>query len=110
MELIDHMEEMLGRNMTEQYGSGRGIVMVAGNADTLQRVRWSLEMIRSYGSKLPVQIVRSRLRSFRRCLLAELSPPVVSLSVRSASSRRFDPNRALGTRCRAGRSKWSGAG
>ncbi|WWD22183.1 hypothetical protein CI109_106674 [Kwoniella shandongensis] len=55
-ELIDHMENVLERGLAEKYGEGRGIVMVAGNADTLTRVRWSLEMLRSYESKLPVQI------------------------------------------------------
>lgn len=57
------MEDVLARNLTEQYGPGRGIVMVAGNADTLQRVKWSLEMIRSYGSDLPVQIVSTNKRA-----------------------------------------------
>ena len=58
-ELITYMEnEVLAKKLHEQYGEGRGIVMVAGNADTLKRVKWSLEMLRSYGSKLPVQIVR----------------------------------------------------
>ncbi|WWC59407.1 uncharacterized protein I303_101962 [Kwoniella dejecticola CBS 10117] len=55
-ELIDHMEGVLDRGEHEGYGEGRGIVMVAGNADTLQRVKWSLQMLRSYGSELPVQI------------------------------------------------------
>lgn len=57
-ELIDHMEDVLARNLTGDYGEGRGIVMVAGNADTLQRVKWSIQMLRSYQSTLPVQIVR----------------------------------------------------
>ncbi|OCF42356.1 hypothetical protein I317_03860 [Kwoniella heveanensis CBS 569] len=56
MDLIDHMEHVLAEGLTEQYGEGRGIVMVAGNADTLTRVKWSLQMLRSYGSTLPVQI------------------------------------------------------
>ncbi|WWC67796.1 uncharacterized protein I206_101709 [Kwoniella pini CBS 10737] len=56
MDLIDHMEGVLNRGEIEQVGQGRGIVMVAGNADTLQRVKWSLQMLRSYGSELPVQI------------------------------------------------------
>ncbi|KAK4688144.1 alpha 1,2-mannosyltransferase, partial [Tremellales sp. Uapishka_1] len=59
MKLIDHMEYVLAKNLTAQYGEGRGIVLVAGNADTLQRVKWSLQMLRSYGSTLPVQIVGS---------------------------------------------------
>ena len=57
MDLINHMENELERGMTDRYGEGRGIVMIAGNADTLQRVKWSLQMLRSYESKLPVQIV-----------------------------------------------------
>ncbi|RSH83812.1 hypothetical protein EHS25_005427 [Saitozyma podzolica] len=56
MDLINHMEDVLARNLTGDYGEGRGIVMVAGNADTLQRVKWSLQMLRSYESTLPVQI------------------------------------------------------
>lgn len=58
MELINHMEDVSARNLTQQYGSGRGIVMVAGNADTLKRVKWTLMMMRDYGCGLPVQIVR----------------------------------------------------
>jgi hypothetical protein len=57
MDLINYMEDVLARNLTTDYGEGRGIVMVAGNADTLQRVKWSLQMLRSYDSTLPVQIV-----------------------------------------------------
>ena len=56
-ELIHHMEDVLAQNLTSEYGGGRGIVMVAGNADTLRRVKWSLQMLRSYESTLPVQIV-----------------------------------------------------
>ncbi|WWC87046.1 uncharacterized protein L201_001931 [Kwoniella dendrophila CBS 6074] len=57
MELINHMENVVLKNrLHENYGHGRGIVMVAGNADTLTRVKWSLGMLRSYGSELPVQI------------------------------------------------------
>ena len=56
-ELIDYMEDVLARNATQHYGAGRGIVMVAGNADTLQRVKWTLMMLRGYGCGLPVQIV-----------------------------------------------------
>jgi alpha 1,2-mannosyltransferase len=51
------MEGVLARNATQHYGAGRGIVMVAGNADTLQRVKWTLMMLRGYGCGLPVQIV-----------------------------------------------------
>lgn len=57
MELINHMEDVLAQNLTEQYGYGRGIVYVAGNADTLRRVKWALVMLRGYGCELPVQIV-----------------------------------------------------
>jgi hypothetical protein len=74
MDLINHMEDVLARNLTGDYGEGRGIVMVAGNADTLQRVKWSLQMLRSYESTLPVQIVS-----------ATKSPNFLE------PSRRFDP-------------------
>ena len=56
-ELIDHMEEVSRSGSLKETGEGRGIVMVAGNADTLQRAIWSLKMLRSYNSSLPVQIV-----------------------------------------------------
>ncbi|ODN80348.1 hypothetical protein L202_02608 [Cryptococcus amylolentus CBS 6039] len=56
MELITHLETLLDAGRMDEYGEGRGVVMVAGNADTLMRVKWSLEMFRSYGSKLPVLI------------------------------------------------------
>jgi alpha 1,2-mannosyltransferase len=56
-ELIDYMEDVLARNLTQNYGHGRGIVMTAGNADTLKRVKWTLMMLRGYGCGLPVQIV-----------------------------------------------------
>jgi hypothetical protein len=56
-ELIDYMEDVLARNLTSNYGTGRGIVMVAGNADTLQRVKWTMMMLRKYGCGLPVQVV-----------------------------------------------------
>jgi hypothetical protein len=51
------MEDVLARNLTQHYGVGRGIVMVAGNADTLKRVKWTLMMLRKYGCGLPVQVV-----------------------------------------------------
>ena len=57
MTLINHMEHVLEQGLLTQYGSGRGIVLVAGNADTLRRVKWMLMMLRSYESTLPVQIV-----------------------------------------------------
>lgn len=85
MELIDHMEDILARNLTGQYGHGRGIVMVAGNADTLQRVKWTLMMLRGYGSGLPVQIVSGiKLDSI------SLSFPIVPLPVRGAWTGRPD--------------------
>ncbi|WVQ74113.1 hypothetical protein IAR50_003703 [Cryptococcus sp. DSM 104548] len=55
-ELITHLEGLLDAGRMDDYGEGRGVVMVAGNADTLTRVKWSLEMMRSYGSELPVLI------------------------------------------------------
>ncbi|ODN86310.1 hypothetical protein L198_07328 [Cryptococcus wingfieldii CBS 7118] len=55
-ELISHLETLLDAGRMDDYGEGRGVVMVAGNADTLMRVKWSLEMMRSYGSTLPVLI------------------------------------------------------
>jgi len=80
MDLINHMESVLAQNLTSKYGEGRGIVMVAGNADTLKRVKWSLQMMRKYGTKLPVQVVCG-LRFHFAALTA------VSLSQRSASGR-----------------------
>ena len=61
MSLIGHMEGLIKSGVLKNYGEGRGIVMVAGNADTLQRVKWTLQMLRSYDSKLPVQIVSGPL-------------------------------------------------
>ena len=68
MLLINHMENVLEQGLIEQYGEGRGIVMVAGNADTLRRVKWSLQMMRRNGSTLPVQIV-SKFRTLRWALM-----------------------------------------
>jgi len=59
MDLINHMESVLARDLLSKTGEGRGIVMVAGNADTLHRVKWSVQMMRKYGTKLPVQVVSS---------------------------------------------------
>lgn len=59
-ELIEYMEDVLARNLTQNYGHGRGIVMTAGNADTLKRVKWTLMMLRGYGCGLPVQIVSTQ--------------------------------------------------
>ncbi|TXT06091.1 hypothetical protein VHUM_03564 [Vanrija humicola] len=56
MELINHMETLVDSTELKDVGEGRGIVMVAGNVDTLMRVKWSVQMLRSYGSKLPVQV------------------------------------------------------
>ncbi|KAL7418723.1 hypothetical protein Q5752_006406 [Cryptotrichosporon argae] len=56
MTLIHHMEDVLEQGLLDDYGEGRGIVTVAGNADTLHRVKWLLQMLRSYDSTLPVQI------------------------------------------------------
>jgi alpha 1,2-mannosyltransferase len=61
------MEDVLARNATQHYGAGRGIVMVAGNADTLQRVKWTLMMLRGYGCGLPVQIVSAVQSVTGRC-------------------------------------------
>lgn len=36
--------------------TGRGIVMLAGDGTSLNRVLWSVNMIRSYGSQLPVNV------------------------------------------------------
>ena len=66
MELVDHMEGVLKRREHEKYGKGRGIVTVAGNADTLQRVKWSLQMLRSYGSELPVEIASALFFSINK--------------------------------------------
>lgn len=36
--------------------TGRGIVMLAGDGTSLNRVLWSVNMIRSYGCNLPVNV------------------------------------------------------
>lgn len=55
--LITYLEGLDGTPALENKGKGRGIVMQAGNSDTLKRAAWSIEFMRSRGSKLPVQIV-----------------------------------------------------
>lgn len=80
MELVDHMEGVLKRREHEKYGKGRGIVTVAGNADTLQRVKWSLQMLRSYGSELPVEIVSALFFSINKVFFSgrkQLTLPLV---------------------------------
>lgn len=79
MDLINHMETVLKKGLTEKYGEGRGIVMVAGNADTLMRVKWSLMMLRSYESTLPVQIVSApSVPLFCSCLSLALPSPALT--------------------------------
>jgi hypothetical protein len=62
MRLIEYMrrhaDETVYRVPKELEGTdgGRGIVMVAGNADTLKRVIWSVRLQRDRGSTLPVQV------------------------------------------------------
>ncbi|GHJ88582.1 hypothetical protein NliqN6_4984 [Naganishia liquefaciens] len=57
MQMIGWMrEEVVKKNRLEAFGQGRGIVMVAGNADTLQRVKWSVAYMRQQGTTLPVQV------------------------------------------------------
>lgn len=56
-EMIRYMrEEVLAKKAHENYGQGRGIVMVAGNADTFKRVSWSVQYMRKQGGNLPVQV------------------------------------------------------
>lgn len=56
-ELIQHMEALIDTPTLNDYGEeGHGIVMVAGNADTLQRAVWSIQVMRKRGTVLPVQI------------------------------------------------------
>jgi hypothetical protein len=55
--LIDYMRNtVLAQGLHLKMGKGRGIVMVAGNADTFQRVVWSVKYMRSKGTTLPVQV------------------------------------------------------
>ncbi|KAL7416020.1 mannosyltransferase putative-domain-containing protein [Mrakia frigida] len=55
--LIDNLVDLESRGVMERYGKGRGIVLTAGNSDTLQRVLYTLRMLRkTYHSTLPVQI------------------------------------------------------
>ncbi len=62
MRLIDHLREHADETVyhapdeLKDEGGGRGIVMAAGNADTLRRVIWSVRYMRDRGSTLPVQI------------------------------------------------------
>ncbi|CDZ97044.1 Alpha-mannosyltransferase [Phaffia rhodozyma] len=57
MRLINRLYDLDQKGATQNYGSGRGIVLSAGNADTLERVLYILRMLRHvYHSKLPVQI------------------------------------------------------
>lgn len=56
MSLISHMRDIQAQGLTNNHGEGRGIVMVAGNADTLTRVKWSVAYMRSQGTTLPIQV------------------------------------------------------
>lgn len=56
MSLIEHMRDVQREGLLKRTGHGRGIVMVAGNADTLHRVKWSVALMRSRGGRLPVQV------------------------------------------------------
>jgi alpha 1,2-mannosyltransferase len=62
MRLIAHMRQHADETVyrvppeLKHVGGGRGIVMVAGNADTLRRVIWSVRFMRDRGSTLPVEV------------------------------------------------------
>lgn len=55
-ELITYMESLIDGPELRNTGNGTGIVFVAGNADTLLRTKWAVQMLRSSGCKLPVEI------------------------------------------------------
>jgi len=61
--LITYMESLIGTPALENRGTGRGIVMQAGNVDTLRRAVWSIRYMRAHGSTLPVQIVSQQTRT-----------------------------------------------
>lgn len=46
MRLIEHLADLDEQGATKNYGEGRGIVTIAGNADTLERVLYMLRMMR----------------------------------------------------------------
>jgi hypothetical protein len=46
MRLIEHLADLDDQGATKNYGEGRGIVTIAGNADTLERVLYMLRMLR----------------------------------------------------------------
>jgi alpha 1,2-mannosyltransferase len=50
--MIDRMWALDEQGAMENYGEGRGIVMQAGNADTLQRAIYTLRMLRKRASPL----------------------------------------------------------
>lgn len=50
MDLIDQVRAADLASETKKYGSGRGIVFTAGNADTIQRVIWTLKVMRNGAS------------------------------------------------------------
>ncbi|EJT50851.1 hypothetical protein A1Q1_07959 [Trichosporon asahii var. asahii CBS 2479] len=55
-ELITYMEGLIDGPELRNTGNGTGIVFVAGNADTLLRTKWAVQMLRSSGCSLPVEI------------------------------------------------------
>lgn len=55
--LITHMETLIGSPKLQETGTGRGIVMQAGNSNTLRRAFWSIKYMRQKGCTLPVRIV-----------------------------------------------------
>ncbi len=64
MRLIEYMRDRMDAGETvykvprqlANVDGGRGIVMVAGNADTMRRVIWSVKYQRDRGTTLPVQV------------------------------------------------------
>ena len=50
--MIDRLWELDDQGVMADYGEGRGIVMQAGNADTLQRAIYTLRMLRKRPSSL----------------------------------------------------------
>ncbi len=54
--MIEHMRQVERSGKLNDTGTGRGVVMVAGNADTLRRVVWSVQHMREKGMTLPVEV------------------------------------------------------
>jgi hypothetical protein len=62
--LITYMETLVDTPALTNTGKGRGIVMQAGNVDTMMRALWSIKYMRQNGCTLPVKIVSGSQGSY----------------------------------------------